>query len=345
MACRAALLINGNGTNRVLYVPAGLTVALKGLTITNGGAGSGFGGGILNYGAVILSQCTLSGNSAAQGGAIENSGNCFMTNCTVTLNKSQGNGAGIDDNLGSLTLTHCTVVSNTATGGGGGVANFQRTLTLLNSIVAGNSGAIGQDIDNFAQSTVINLGTNIEQNVFNDSGSTNLGTVPINAAPLLAALGNYGGPTPTMPPLLGSPAIDAALATALTTDQRGDQRPVGPAPDIGAVEYETSPVITTTNDSGAGSLRYAVTYSPNGAALSFAPALSNQPIVLTSGEITLNQNVTLDASGLANGATVSGNSNSPIFLVNYGVNVVLKSLTISNGFSSRRLRWCHQFPG
>jgi hypothetical protein len=39
-----------------------------------------------------------------------------------------------------------------------------------------------------------------------------------------------------MPPLPGSPAIDAAGASSFTTDQRGYPRPVGLAVDVGAVE-------------------------------------------------------------------------------------------------------------
>ena len=123
--------INGNGTNRVFEVPGGVIVALKALTITNGGAGAGFGGGILNNGTVSLSQCTLVGNSAYQGGAIEDRGACIMTNCTLALNVSTANGAAVDDNVGSLTLTHCTIAGNTGGGNGGGIANYLRTLTLL----------------------------------------------------------------------------------------------------------------------------------------------------------------------------------------------------------------------
>ena len=52
-------------------------------------------------------------------------------------------------------------------------------------------------------------------------------TTPITNAPMLAPLGNYGGPTQTMPPLPGSPAIDAGSDSAtnlFATDQRGHAR-------------------------------------------------------------------------------------------------------------------------
>jgi hypothetical protein len=68
----------------------------------------------------------------------------------------------------------------------------------------------------------------------------NLGTATgpehLAAAPLLAPLGDYGGLTPTMPPLPGSTAIDAGTVTSFTTDQRGLARPNGPSTDLGAVE-------------------------------------------------------------------------------------------------------------
>jgi hypothetical protein len=56
------------------------------------------------------------------------------------------------------------------------------------------------------------------------------------ADPLLAPLDDYGGPTLTMLPLSGSPAIDAGGATTLTFDQRGFTRVVGARVDIGSVE-------------------------------------------------------------------------------------------------------------
>ncbi|MBK8303650.1 MAG: hypothetical protein IPK98_09735 [Chloracidobacterium sp.] len=73
----------------------------------------------------------------------------------------------------------------------------------------------------------------------------------INTNPLLAPLGNNGGPTMTHHPLLSSPVIDkggAVTPTALIIDQRGSLRPydftgMGNAPggngsDIGSVEVQ-----------------------------------------------------------------------------------------------------------
>ena len=59
--------------------------------------------------------------------------------------------------------------------------------------------------------------------------------------PMLAPLGDYGGPTQTMPPLPGSPAIGASALfddqndNLITTDQRGLALPAE-SPDMGAVE-------------------------------------------------------------------------------------------------------------
>ena len=71
----------------------------------------------------------------------------------------------------------------------------------------------------------------------------------VGAGALLAPLGNYGGPTPTMPPLPGSPAICAGLiadiSPGVTTDQRGFPRTTTyasnpPCVDSGSVQTDYS---------------------------------------------------------------------------------------------------------
>ena len=115
---------------------------------------------------------------------------------------------------------------------GSAIASVGATNILKNSILSPNA-----PTDTNIFGSFIDAGNNIssdKQNSLTNSSSFN----GIN--PLLAPLGNYGGPTPTMALLAGSPAIDTADSAAFpATDQRGYPRPYGPAPDIGAFEYST----------------------------------------------------------------------------------------------------------
>ena len=64
--------------------------------------------------------------------------------------------------------------------------------------------------------------------------------------------------------------------------------------------------------------------------ITFAPALSGDTITLTS-EIVIDSEVTLDASSLPGGLTVSGGGTSRIFLVTQPAVVFLTNLTIASG--------------
>ena len=61
------MTISGGGTSGVFQVDAGVTATLSGLTITDGLALAG--GGIENVGTVTLTNCTISGNTAAESAA------------------------------------------------------------------------------------------------------------------------------------------------------------------------------------------------------------------------------------------------------------------------------------
>jgi hypothetical protein len=203
-------------------------------------------------------------------------------------------------------MIQCTIVSNSASVGGGAL-NGGGTITISNTIATGNSP------NNIAVTY---------------TGSNNL----TNGNALLAPLGNYGGPTPSMPPLPGSPAIDVGAATTLTTDQRGFPRIVGPAVDIGAVEFQAN-LVVTTNDSIPGSLRYAAAYVTNNATITFDPSLSGQTITLTNGQITITNHLTIDGSALVNGIRIQ-NLSGRMFQINSSAEVDLNSLTLVNGNSS-----------
>src|SRR5579863_2091763 len=69
-------------------------------------------------------------------------------------------------------------------------------------------------------------------------------------------------------------------------------------------------LVTTTNDSGAGSLRQVTSFLPSGISVIFATNLAGKTIVLTSGPMVLTNSLTIDGSKLTQPVQISGNHNS-----------------------------------
>jgi len=89
--------------------------------------------------------------------------------------------------------------------------------------------------------------------------------------------------------------------------------------------------VTSTADSGAGTLRNLVASANPGDTIIFNNTLSGQTITLTTGEIPLNKNLTVDASGLQPSVGLDGSANSRIFDIQPGATIFLTGLTITNG--------------
>lgn len=94
--------------------------------------------------------------------------------------------------------------------------------------------------------------------------------------------------------------------------------------------------VTTTADSGAGSLRNQIAAATAGDTIDFDASLSGQMITLTSGEIIIDKNLIIDGSALAEMVTISGNNNSRIFQVSGFLNgtVTFNNLRLINGLAS-----------
>lgn len=256
----AGFMISGNNASRVFEVAATCVVDLKALTIRNGYAsGTSYpgntGGGIYNSGTLSLTECTLSANQAVLGtdpggGAIENnSGILTLTRSTVSGNSSTY-GGGIENFPGTLVLNQCTVANNSASLNGGGISSSGGSITVNQSTICGNSagslsssagGGIGNNTGSLnLYNSIVALNTATASP--NISGSpTATGVNFTSGDPQLSSLGSYGGRTQTMPPLVGSPVINAAITSTFTTDQRGFA--FLDAPDIGAAEYLGDSVI------------------------------------------------------------------------------------------------------
>ena len=93
-----------------------------------------------------------------------------------------------------------------------------------------------------------------------------------------------------------------------------------------------SSLVTTAADSGAGSLRQIIAAACDGAAITFDSAgvfATPQTIALTSGELVIDRNLTVNAG--SSQVTVSGNNASRVFNVNAGKAFTIIGLTISGG--------------
>jgi hypothetical protein len=96
-----------------------------------------------------------------------------------------------------------------------------------------------------------------------------------------------------------------------------------------------NPVVTSVADSGAGSLREAIATACVGSTITFDTAgvfSTPQTITLTSGELVVSKNLTIDGpDATANRVTISGNNSSRAFNISSGFTVNISELTISNG--------------
>lgn len=93
--------------------------------------------------------------------------------------------------------------------------------------------------------------------------------------------------------------------------------------------------VTNTKDSGAGSLRQAIANANSGDVIKFDASLANQTINLSSGQLEINKNLTIDGKDSRN-LSISGDNKYRIFEVKRDVNFnptsfTLRHLTITNG--------------
>lgn len=362
------ITLDANGSltqHRVLEIQPGHTVTLSHLTLTGGRATgtspANRGGGIYNNQSVLnLESCTLAGNSSSAatfaGGGIYNQGGnggsatLRLDSCTLAGNSATGRGGAIysDGSFSgnsTVTLTACTVSGNSASQGGGiysdGAGSGTASLTLGQSIVAANTASVsatGADLFNDSGS-VASLGGNLIGN--NSTVAATFPTGVLNGtsgsplAPVLAPLGNYGGRTPTLPPLAGSPAIDSGSAALPATDQRGYPRLAGSAPDIGAVELGPVILVDDAGDSPATptTLRKAIADATVPASvIRFAPGITT--IALAGGQLEIPataDGLFIDASDVDGGVTLDAAGNSRHFSVPAGATVAIHGLAMIDG--------------
>lgn len=137
------LSVDGAGQLRPFVVAGGVTTELRRFTVANGFALEGSGGGVLNEGALTLTETIVSGCLAdTLGGGVSNLGmdaSLALDRATIDGNTAGLGGGGLYSN-GELLVTSSTVSGNTADAGsdGGGLLNEGFPSDVVTSTVSGN---------------------------------------------------------------------------------------------------------------------------------------------------------------------------------------------------------------
>ncbi len=254
-----------------IYGNTGTSISVDGATFLSNESGSISGGGAIAGDDVTVSYATFSDNSAGEsGGAIYVSGSWDLTldSSAFSANSAATYGGAVFSNT-PVSMTNSTMYGNSSYADGGAiyavgnVAIYFSTITGNHSTLLGDADGVYAGGDAYVRNSIIwgNTDSDGTQDLsagvnfaayFSDF--TSIGSVPytldqeglLYSDPLLGILTANGGPTQTMMPGEGSPAIEAAdpAATTPTTDQRGYTRSgrftigavqvggVQPAPDL-----------------------------------------------------------------------------------------------------------------
>lgn len=305
-------------------------------------------------------------------GTLEVSDSVFYRNSAIQAGTASVGGGAICSAGGTVTISNSTFQGNSSGGFGGAIYATGSVATVVNSTFSANSAEEGGAIENYDTSTTGSLtvtnsifSNDIATNVSYGSGITSTGsgsdsynvffndgddepgglvlpsTDRSGTDAKLTPLGWYGGPTQSMILLPGNLAICAGSASHLpaemTTDQRGfalDSSCAAGTVDAGAVQTNQFEV-TSTSDTGTGSLRAALT-AANAAGegdITFARGVS--------GTLTLSSSLpAITSSPMANGqinvlgpgndaVNVSAGS-SEVMRVDAGANAFLFGLTVTS---------------
>ena len=214
----------------------------------------GPGGGVFVRGDADVSYSTFDRNLASTGGAIEKAvfshygdpgTTLAIANSTIYLNGAYYAGGAIRT-VRPTSLANVTISRNNSGFSIGGVACFGSdvTLELESSILAWNhTGDTKYTYSDLASYEALTVG-GTRNIVLVASYNIALPGDTLDTDPALGPLIDNGGPTATMAPTMGSPAIDAGNDTlGLAFDQRGFGFPrvSGRRADIGAFEVQRGP--------------------------------------------------------------------------------------------------------
>jgi hypothetical protein len=127
-------------------------------------------------------------------------------------------------------------------------------------------------------------------------------------------------------------SLSPGLFTAILAGKNGGTG-LGLVEVYGGLDASTL-IVTNKLDSGAGSLRQALTDANSGDTIQFAPAITGGTITLTSGELLIDKSIVITGPVTVRRSTADGTPAFRIFHITPGHTVTVHGLTISNGFAN-----------
>ncbi|HWY74951.1 MAG TPA: LamG domain-containing protein, partial [Verrucomicrobiae bacterium] len=238
------ITITGDGASRAFNLEAGSSLTLDSLKIVS--CYADLGGAILNSGNLTVRSCTIASNLAQYVGgiySIATNASLVISNSTLAANSASNLDGGIFS-YGPVDIRNSTIVSNSSANAGGGV-RFSASAIIENTIIAQNSSATQPDVGavsggGYSLALYNFIGNGAGSGLVDGVAGNHVGTSGAPLNPQLSPLKYFGGPTPVLHPLAGSPVINAgdpAFNGAGLVDQRGWPRVSGGRVDIGAVEF------------------------------------------------------------------------------------------------------------
>lgn len=263
--------------------------------------------------------------SAVQGGAglkFTPTADLFSPTTTFSFQVQaslNGNDTGLGGGLATATITVNAVADTPSVSSATTTVNTQTT----SGLVITRNAADSTEVTNFKITNILN-GT-----LFKNDGTTQIN----NNDFITFAEGNAGLKfTPANN--LSSPATTFSFNAQASTSNA--DAGLGGSTAAGIITVGCgSTIVLNSNDSGAGSLRSIINSACPGGTITFDPSLNGQTITLTSAELLLNKNLTIQGPG-ANLLTIKRSTagGTPLFRIfnsQAGQTSTLSGLTINNG--------------
>jgi hypothetical protein len=219
-------VLDGQSAVRV-FVVAGGSLALSGVTIANGNGDGAVGGGInITSGSVTVSGSVFVGNKASNGAAIANPAAATLSVDTSTFqnNAATSVGGGCLINFGTATVSNSSFIGNMAPINAGAI-NTQSgaTTTVTNSTFSGNSTeGVGGALSNLGALAVFDSTFSANQASAGSAIATGTATVTVDNSIFAdnAAAGTPGAFSPPPPSIAASNNVFYNNTAAGTADDK-----------------------------------------------------------------------------------------------------------------------------